>query len=582
MIYFEIILHVILTHYTLFNMLKPYLISIYIVLILSSIYYKPKISIMKTRIFYSFIAQGITPKLFSILICLLFALPTNLSASTESEDGASQQYTVCARDECGNPLPGMDIVMAVRLYGPTGPYYVNYSGGITGEDGCITFWGPDLEDIYFLAIFFKSEYENPNKEQHYGENGIIDYYPTQWGYYLYKNDVDYNITSYHGCDNESTNLSKSRLNDLCGADGLKMEFPQNLLTNNIAVGAKLYKKNDAGSYDLINQRQPACTNLSDINGTTVGAAGLSYESCNDGAEEHAYIDYTSILDAQTSCDESGEFKLVFEFYCCDDLANPIHSQSYEFIYGPDIELADPSFYWAVFNASIEDSYENTPYDNDQTTSTRDQRLLNIDNSLTSGTDGPILGTGSTGISSDVAPTNLECLEGIMLRLYKISQCGLAEIGPNDATLVTSEDITDDYSQGQMNIIFQYLNGIGPLDPDACYYVEITFTTTCHTFSEIGKFKTKNCMNCKIDKKPATQITMYPTISDGFMNIEFDNPILNEMDVNVYNLSGYNVYKEILPKETKNSKLNLSDLPKGVYFVNFNGRNLQDTKKVIIQ
>ncbi len=79
----------------------------------------------------------------------------------------------------------------------------------------------------------------------------------------------------------------------------------------------------------------------------------------------------------------------------------------------------------------------------------------------------------------------------------------------------------------------------------------------------------------------TEIEIYPNPSNGSINLRFSN--LNESNVNikVLNLLGEMVFENIYSYKVNNLTIDLSNLSKGVYFININTKSNQYTKKISI-
>lgn len=86
---------------------------------------------------------------------------------------------------------------------------------------------------------------------------------------------------------------------------------------------------------------------------------------------------------------------------------------------------------------------------------------------------------------------------------------------------------------------------------------------------------------EIDLFASSDVILYPNPSTGIINFKTDAFKDSPYTVKVYNALGQKVFEtEYL--ETKDTSLNLSDLKKGTYFVNFTSENKTVTKTVILQ
>ena len=90
----------------------------------------------------------------------------------------------------------------------------------------------------------------------------------------------------------------------------------------------------------------------------------------------------------------------------------------------------------------------------------------------------------------------------------------------------------------------------------------------------------------IQDEPNTdvRISVYPNPAADFLNIEFDDPVQNSSKIRILNLFGDEVLKEeITANEFLTKKrLNLSHLPKGVYFLKIKIQDKEITKRVVLQ
>jgi hypothetical protein len=76
------------------------------------------------------------------------------------------------------------------------------------------------------------------------------------------------------------------------------------------------------------------------------------------------------------------------------------------------------------------------------------------------------------------------------------------------------------------------------------------------------------------------ITIFPTISSGQITVTSKNN-LGEADMNIYNISGQNVYSSKINISNSRSEINLN-LNSGIYLVNISVNNITETKKIIIK
>jgi len=95
----------------------------------------------------------------------------------------------------------------------------------------------------------------------------------------------------------------------------------------------------------------------------------------------------------------------------------------------------------------------------------------------------------------------------------------------------------------------------------------------YTFTEKGIFLAKLDAFVGLEELDASKTIVYPNPTDGDLNIKFPEPIKG---VSICDQIG-KIYKiEVI----NNYKLDLSTLPKGIYFITIEGENISTTKKVI--
>jgi plastocyanin len=77
------------------------------------------------------------------------------------------------------------------------------------------------------------------------------------------------------------------------------------------------------------------------------------------------------------------------------------------------------------------------------------------------------------------------------------------------------------------------------------------------------------------------ITVYPNPTNGKFQITYENlSISKNYSLDVYNVNGERIYKSAIT--TQKSEIDLSNQPKGVYFVKFNDGLAVLTKKLVLQ
>ncbi|WP_303318752.1 PA domain-containing protein [Flavivirga abyssicola] len=85
----------------------------------------------------------------------------------------------------------------------------------------------------------------------------------------------------------------------------------------------------------------------------------------------------------------------------------------------------------------------------------------------------------------------------------------------------------------------------------------------------------------VDNELESQITLYPTVSNGEMIISA-KAITGKVDLQVYDLSGKSLYKSELEMNGRKKPLTLNGLSSGIYLVKFSKDNFSETKKIIIK
>ena len=79
----------------------------------------------------------------------------------------------------------------------------------------------------------------------------------------------------------------------------------------------------------------------------------------------------------------------------------------------------------------------------------------------------------------------------------------------------------------------------------------------------------------------SRFNIYPNPSANYVTIDFD-PIESQTQITIVNLAGQIIYRTVLPHNSGNYKLDLSDYPKGTYTINFINRDIVETKLLMIQ
>jgi len=79
------------------------------------------------------------------------------------------------------------------------------------------------------------------------------------------------------------------------------------------------------------------------------------------------------------------------------------------------------------------------------------------------------------------------------------------------------------------------------------------------------------------------IKLYPNPTNGIVYVSLDMNYMSKGSIEVFNSTGSKVYTKDLHNQTETvNEINLSNLPKGMYFVKINTDNISETKKVILK
>lgn len=104
-----------------------------------------------------------------------------------------------------------------------------------------------------------------------------------------------------------------------------------------------------------------------------------------------------------------------------------------------------------------------------------------------------------------------------------------------------------------------------------YYVKV--------YQKDGLFDSTNCYNLNVETASTPfrissadetadliALNIFPNPATQFVNVQFDDELLNETPVSVFDLEGRMLLKIILPKGTSNSQIDVSLLPEGMYLI----------------
>ena len=95
----------------------------------------------------------------------------------------------------------------------------------------------------------------------------------------------------------------------------------------------------------------------------------------------------------------------------------------------------------------------------------------------------------------------------------------------------------------------------------------------------GNYSVVNITKGSIENAEET-ISVYPNPSKGIFNISLEG-IKDDISIKVFDLRGkeYSNFESIGSTSTQ---LDLTELPAGVYFINFSGKNFSEVRKIVIQ
>ena len=77
------------------------------------------------------------------------------------------------------------------------------------------------------------------------------------------------------------------------------------------------------------------------------------------------------------------------------------------------------------------------------------------------------------------------------------------------------------------------------------------------------------------------LSIYPNPNNGSFNLILNNKV-QSMDVRVYNAMGSLVFQKLFANINNSLEINLSDLPKGIYLLNANGKDVNFVKQLVIK
>jgi len=150
---------------------------------------------------------------------------------------------------------------------------------------------------------------------------------------------------------------------------------------------------------------------------------------------------------------------------------------------------------------------------------------------------------------------------------------------DDTTLCNGEILTIDAGTGFIS--YEWNNGTTEqtMDVDSAgqYYVIVENESGCYNTDTVHVSYTV-CTG--INDLFITRIKIIPNPNDGKFKIDFGQSMQYSLTLSVYNNFGSLVFKDDFSNHP--IELNLEDLPKGVYYINFLSKDIMITKKIIIE
>jgi hypothetical protein len=98
-----------------------------------------------------------------------------------------------------------------------------------------------------------------------------------------------------------------------------------------------------------------------------------------------------------------------------------------------------------------------------------------------------------------------------------------------------------------------------------------FVVTVNDVTEVG-----------IDKLTELNINVYPNPTDGIVNVEFQQSFSDQAVIKVINSNGKVIYTARLDSIEKKKIIDLSDEPKGVYYLIITNSIINSFQKIILK
>lgn len=322
-----------------------------------------------------------------------------------------------------------------------------------------------------------------------------------------------------------------------------------------------------------------------------GNENLGIENCSSGSS-NLFIDFHKVMDnaiknSSIGCNQLLNLDVSLGIKCTDPTSIPVwHLGWVNYTVNNIVEGFDFDF----TATTIVDGYNIPPYQNG---SSSDGLLNNVDTDPNGTGQGPILGDNSAGIEIEVDQNKLNCLQRVLVYLYKYESCtapwdpqnSLVPPGPNRSNPI---DITNQFSSSNQfaNVAFSSDIVGGLLDQESCYYVEVVVQNTCgRTYTTGGRFNvTNNCSFCRRISKSPTSVKVYPTVVNGNseINVSFDHKTLTDGKVLIFDMKGLKHSDQKLPKQTKTAQVNLSNLTPGTYMTQIIVDGIYQTTRIVVQ
>ena len=143
----------------------------------------------------------------------------------------------------------------------------------------------------------------------------------------------------------------------------------------------------------------------------------------------------------------------------------------------------------------------------------------------------------------------------------------------------SESMDEPNSHGYIYFKIKPLVGYaeGDIIPNyADIYFDFNPAVTTNTF------ETEFVANLSVEGFNSTQFSMYPNPATQLVNVQFNTNVNSNIKVNIFNLQGKSVMKTNTVSNLNSIQFNVSNLSKGMYFVELVGSNFKIVEKLIVE